>query len=176
MKMADGGFRPAFNVQFATATKGQLIAAVAIGNVGSDQGRLAPMTEQLAAPYGKAPGEMLVDGGFAKLADIEAVSASGETTVYAPVPKPRDPQRDRHAPLASDTPKVAAWRGRMATPQPKTICKDRAATAECVNALARNRGLQRSLVRGMAKAKAVALWFALAHNLARITSLRAATA
>jgi hypothetical protein len=64
----------------------------------------------------------------------------------------------------------------MATPQAKTIYKDRAATAECVNALARNRGLQRFLVRGMAKAKAVALWFALAHNLARITSLRAATA
>ena len=176
MKMADGGFRPAFNVQFATATKGQLIAAVAIGNVGSDQGRLAPMAEQLAACYGKPPGEMLVDGGFAKLADIEAVSASGETTVYAPVPKPRDPERNRHAPLASDTPKVAAWRGRMATPQAKTIYKDRAATAECINALARNRGLQRFPVRGMAKAKAIALWFALAHNLARITSLRAATA
>jgi hypothetical protein len=37
-----------------------LIAAVAIGNVGSDQGRLAPMVEQLAARYGKPPGEMLV--------------------------------------------------------------------------------------------------------------------
>src|SRR6202040_1658448 len=32
MKMADGGFRPAFNVQFATATDSQLLAAVAIGN------------------------------------------------------------------------------------------------------------------------------------------------
>ena len=124
----------------------------------------------------KPPSTSISPGGFAKLADIEAVSASGETTVYAPVPKPRDPQRDRHAPVASDTPKVAAWRGRMATPQAKTIYKDRAATAECINALARNRGLQRFPVRGMAKAKAIALWFALAHNLARITSLRAATA
>jgi transposase len=176
MKMADGGFRPAFNVQFATATEGQLIAAVAIGNVGSDQGQLAPMVERLATRYGKPPGEMLVDGGFTKLADIEAVSAGGETTVYAPVPKPRDPQRDPHTPLPNDSAKVAAWRSRMATPQAKTIYKERAATAECVNALARNRGLQRFLVRGLAKAKAVALWFALAHNLARITSLRAATA
>jgi len=176
MKMADGGFRPAFNVQFATATESQLIAAVAIGNIGSDQGQLAPMVAQLAERYGKPPSEILVDGGFTKLADIETVSASGQTTVYAPVAKPRDPQRDPHAPLPSDTPKVAVWRGRMATPEAKAIYKHRAATAECVNALARNRGLQRFLVRGLLKAKAVALWFALAHNLARIISLRTATA
>jgi transposase len=176
MKMADGGFRPAFNVQFATDTDSQLIAAVAIGNVGSDQGQLAPMVEQLTARYGKPPGAMLVDGGFTKLADIEAVSASGETTIYAPVTKPRDPGRDPHAPRAGDSAAVAAWRGRMATAEAKTIYKDRAATAECVNALARNRGLQRFLVRGLIKAKAVALWFALAHNLARTLSLRVATA
>ncbi len=176
MKMADGGFRPAFNVQFATATDSQLIAAVAIGNVGSDQGQLAPMVEQLGTRYGRQPREMLVDGGFTKLADIEAVSASGETTIYAPVMQPRDPERDPHAPRPGDTPRVAAWRGRMATVAAKTIYKERAATAECVNALARNRGLQRFLVRGLAKAKAVALWFALAHNLARTISLRLATA
>ena len=176
MKMADGGFRPAFNVQFATATDSQLIAAVAIGNIGSDQGQLVPMVAQLAERYGQPPSEILVDGGFTKLADIETVSASGQTTVYAPVAKPRDPQRDPHAPLPSDTPKVAVWRGRMATPEAKAIYKHRAATAECVNALARNRGLQRFLVRGLLKAKAVALWFALAHNLARIISLRTATA
>jgi hypothetical protein len=55
MKMANGGFRPAFNVQFATGTASQLIAAVAIGNVGRDQGRLAPMVEQLAERYGRRP-------------------------------------------------------------------------------------------------------------------------
>ncbi len=176
MKMADGGFRPAFNVQFATATDSQLIAAVAIGNVGSDQGQLAPMVEQLAARYGKPPRAMLVDGGFTKLADIEAVEAGGETTVYAPVTKPRDPGRDPHAPRPGDSATIAAWRGRMATAAAKTIYKDRAATAECVNALARNRGLQRFLVRGLAKAKTVALWFALAHNLARTLSLRTAAA
>jgi len=176
MKMADGGFRPAFNVQFATATSSQLIAAVAIGNVGSDQGQLAPMVAQLAARYGAPPREMLVDGGFTKLADIEAVEAGGETTLYAPVTKPRDPERDPHAPRPGDTPRVAAWRRRMATPQAAAIYKDRAATAECVNALARNRGLQRFLVRGLSKAKAVALWFALAHNLARSISLATATA
>lgn len=175
MKMGDGGFRPAFNVQFATATSSQLIAAVSIGNVGSDQGQLAPMVEQLGERYGQRPSEILVDGGFTKLADIEAVSATGETTVYAPVTKPRDPNRDPHAPRLGDPPGVIAWRARMATPDAQTIYKDRAATAECVNALARNRGLQRFLVRGLDKAKAVALWFALAHNLMRSLSLSTVT-
>jgi transposase len=175
MKMGDGGFRPAFNVQFATATSSQLIAAVSIGNIGSDQGQLAPMVEQLGERYGQRPSEILVDGGFTKLADIEAVSATGETTVYAPVSKPRDPNRDPHAPRLGDPPGVIAWRARMATPDAQTIYKDRAATAECVNALARNRGLQRFLVRGLDKAKAVALWFALAHNLMRSLSLSTVT-
>jgi len=174
MKMADGGFRPAFNVQYATDTSSQLIAGVAVGNVGSDQGQMGPMVEQLVERYGSRPTEILVDGGFTKLADIQAVSESGETTVYAPVTKPRDPERDPHAPLEKDPPHVADWRVRMGTPAAKEIYKDRAATAECVNALARNRGFQRFAVRGLVKARAVALLFALAHNLMRAQSLACA--
>jgi transposase len=173
MKMADGGFRPAFNVQFATETASQMIAGVAVGNVGSDQGQMGSMVEQLVERYGRAPTEMLVDGGFTKLADIEAVSAAGETIVYAPVTKPRDPTRDPHKARDTDPPKVAEWRVRMGTPDAKAIYKDRAATAECVNALARNRGLQRFTVRGLVKARAVALLYALAHNMMRASSLAA---
>ena len=50
------------------------------------------------------------------------------------------------------------------------------ATAECSNAHARNRGLQQFPVRGLRKVKAVALWYALAHNLIRTVALRAAVA
>ena len=64
----------------------------------------------------------------------------------------------------------------MATPEAKEIYKQRASTAECVNALARNRGLQRFNVRGLAKARAIVLWYVLAHNLMRAVSLRAARA
>ena len=64
----------------------------------------------------------------------------------------------------------------MASAEAQAIYKDRAATAECVNALARNRGLRQLLVRGVAKVKAVALWYAIAHNLLRAVSLRAALA
>ena len=164
MKMPDGGFRPAFNLGFASDPRSTMIAAVTLDNSGSDKGQLRPMSEWLAAAYGQRPGEHLVDGGFAKLADIEALAATG-VVVFAPVPKPRDAARDPHAPRDGDGPGVAAWRQRMGSEAAKAVYKERAATAECVNAQCRNRGLLRFLVRGLKKAKAVGLWHALAHNM-----------
>ena len=77
-------------------------------------------------------------------------------------------------PKPGDSPAVADWRARMASEEAKAIYKDRAATAECVNAQARNRGLYQLRVRGKLKAKAIALWHALAHNMMRAVSLRVA--
>jgi transposase len=173
MKMGDGGFRPAFNVQLATTTDSQIITGVEVTNSGGDQGQLAPMIEQHQQRYGRVPDEALVDGGFAKKEDIEKVEQGG-TTVYAPVQKSKDPQRDPHTPRDDDSPEVAAWRQRMASQEAKAIYRQRAATAECVNALARNRGLQWFLVRGLRKVKGVALLYALVHNLMRAVTLRAA--
>ena len=62
--------------------------------------------------------------------------------------------------------------GPMATEEAKEIYKERASTAECVNAVARNRGLQQFRVRGQRKVKAVLLWYALAHNMMRGLALR----
>ena len=53
----------------------------------------------------------------------------------------------------------------------KEIYRERAATAECVNAIARNRGLRQIRVRGLGKARAVLLLFALAHNMMRTATL-----
>jgi transposase len=164
MKMPDGGFRPAFNLGVASDPRSTMIAAVTLDNTGSDKGQLRPMSDQLAAVYGQRPGEHLVDGGFTKLADIEALAAAG-VVVFAPVPKPRDAARDPHAPRDGDGPGVAAWRQRMGSEAAKAVYKERAATAECVNAQCRNRGLLRFLVRGIEKARTVGLWHALAHNM-----------
>ncbi len=175
MKMADGGYRPAYNVQFATDTQTQIITGVDVTNSGGDQGKLAPMVAQHQERYSRTPDEMLVDGGFVKKDDITEVSApQGTTTVYAPVQVSKDPERDPHTPRADDSPAVADWRQRMATAEAKEIYKDRAATAECVNALARNRGLYQVRVRGSPKVRAVVLWYVLAHNLMRMAALRAA--
>jgi hypothetical protein len=53
MKMADGGFRPAYNVQFASDTQSGAVAGVAIDSNGSDMGKMAPMNEALAENYGE---------------------------------------------------------------------------------------------------------------------------
>ena len=182
MKMGDGGFRPAYNTQFATDCDSQVIIGVDVVSIGSDMGQLAPMVEQVQKRCECTPDEWLVDGGYAKHEQIDAVS--GKTTVYAPVPEARSKKKtradgddkpgkttDKYAPKASDSTAVAEWRGRMSTDDAQEIYKLRAATAECVNAQARNRGLVLLPVRGRAKVKCVALWFALAHNLMRMAKL-----
>jgi len=177
MKMGDGGFRPAFNVQFATTCEEQVIVGVAVVNAGSDMAQLAPMVEQVEQRLGQSPGQWLVDGGFPAHEQIDAVAH--RTEVYAPVPEPRpkkdaqgnEVQHDKHEPKPADSDAVAQWRQRMAQPEAQEIYKQRAATAECVNAQARNRGLLRMPVRGLARVRSVVGLFALAHNLMRIATL-----
>lgn len=175
MKMADGGFRPAYNIEFSSTCSTQVIAGVDVTTVGSDMGQITPMNEQIHDRHAVYPREALVDGGFVKHQDIEAAAAQG-CQVYAPVPEPKDPQQDRYAPHDGDSVPIIAWRQRMATAEAQAIYKERAATAECVNAQARNRGLVRLLVRGVQKVRAVALWYAIAHNLVCGVRLRARAA
>jgi transposase len=170
MKMADGGFRPAYNVQFSTTTDSQIIVGVEVNNCGSDLGQLSPMLDQVQHRYEQCPAEWLADGGFARNADIEDAHRRG-ITVYAPVRHPRDSSRDPHVALPDDSEAIVQWRQRMGSEAAKEIYKQRAATAECVNAIARARGLTQFLVRGLNKVKAVALWYALAHNLMRTVTL-----
>ena len=170
MKMADGGYRPAYNVQFSTTTDKQVIVGVDVINIGSDQGQLSPMLEQVEQRYDERPAQCLVDGGYTRHDDIEDADGRG-TTVYAPVPKPKDSRRDPYVALPGDSQAIAQWRERMGTDAAKAIYNQRAATAECVNAIARGRGLTQFLVRGLSKVKAVALWYAIAHNMMRAVTL-----
>ncbi len=170
MKMADGGFRPAFNAQLAVDTVTLIITGVDLINSGSDMNQMSPMHAQHEARYARVPDEWLTDGGFARHSDIEQLEARG-TQVFAPVVAPRNKDSDRYAPRASDTQALAQWRQRMGSDAGKLIYKERAASIECTNAHLRNRGLRQFNVRGLAKARAVLLWHALAHNLKRMMSL-----
>jgi transposase len=167
MKMGDGGFRPAYNVQLATDVDSRVIVGVGVTNVGSDAGQMEPMLNDVEQRTGGKPDEHLVDGGFAKLDAIEKAGAAG-VTVYAPVPAPRKEGIDPHQPKPGDSAAVAAWRQRMGTSEAKEIYKQRAATAETVNADLRTwRGLDRFRVRGRDKVLSVVLWSAITYNLMR---------
>ena len=176
MKMADGGFRPGLNTQFSTDTKSQIVVGVEVDNCANDFSHLEPMLEQLEGRYGVRVPEALVDGGYSALPEIDAVTDKG-TVIYAPtrVKKPtKNPEiANPHLRRPKDSKAVGDWRVRMGTAEAKAIYKERASTSECVNALARNRGLRQYCVRGIAKVKSVMLWFALTHNLLRAASLRA---
>ena len=140
MKMPDGGFRPAFNLGFASDPRSTMVAAVTLDNSGSDKGQLRPMSERLAVTYGQRPGEHLVDGGFAKLADIEALATAG-VAVFAPVPKPREAARDPHAHGRATDPVwrtgASGWAARRprrstrSAPPPPNASTPSAATAAC---------------------------------------------
>lgn len=175
MKMADGGFRPAFNAQLAVDAETQLIAAVAITNSGSDMGQMSPMHRDLQQRYGTTPEHWLADGGFTKLQAIDELSARGTQPVVPP-PRSRNPDIDSLAPKDTDSPAQAQWRAFMASAQAKKLYIQRGASVECANAQLRRRGLNRFNVCGMAKARAVLLWHALAHNLMRMRSLNIAFA
>jgi transposase len=168
MKMADGGFRPAYNVQLATDASSGCIVGVDVTNHGTDQPHVAPMLDQIEQRTGTTPKEFLVDGGYVTAKNIEVVSERG-AKVYAPPPKPRKSDIDPTAPKRGDSPPVAAWRRRMGTESAKRIYVQRGAVAERTNAdLRLHRGLDRLNVRGLAKVKSVVLFAALTFNVLRM--------
>lgn len=116
MKMAAGGFRPAYNAQLASDCEAQVIVGVAVVTAGADMAPLEPMVDQVQQRCGRLPGQWLVDGGYPAHEQLEAVA--DRTEVYAPVPEPRPKkdeqgqhvEQDKHEPVGirSDHPSVSA--------------------------------------------------------------------
>jgi transposase len=167
MKMADGGFRPAYNMQLVSEPTTQVIVAVDVETSGSDRGLARPTIEALRTS-GQSPSDYLVDGGFTKNSDIEWAHASG-TRLWCP-PGQSKHGSDPYAPKQDDSAGVADWRKRMASEAGKQMYRRRA-QHECINAGARRMGLVQLTVRGKAKARTVLQWFALAHNMLRSFAL-----
>lgn len=166
MKMGDGGFRPAYNVQFATDVQSKVVVGVDVTNAGTDGGQMQPMIDQIVQRYGRRPAEYLADGGFSKLSDITQMESQG-IAVYLPIMEEDQKRKvglDPFGPTKGDTPEVISWRKRMGQPESQAIYRERASSAELTNAGCRNRGLWQFVVRGLKKVKAVVLWHALANN------------
>jgi transposase len=169
MKMADGGFRPAYNIHLATDTASRVIVAVEVDNRGTDQHAMVPLAAQIERRFERRPAEWLADGGCTSLENIDAMSERG-CKVFSPL---RQRRTGRHPaeirPTDSDA--VREWRERMNTEQAKSVYKQRAATAEWVNARCRAQGLVQLLVRGTRKVLSVALLHAIANNFTREVAL-----
>ena len=173
MKMADGGFRTAYNVQFATDLDALVVVGVETINAGNDNGQLGAMQQQLKADYAVAAKVCYVDGGFVTNEDIEASARAG-TTLYAPIKsekKQLEKGRDPYVRKQGESDEVAAWRQRMSTPEGKAEYRNRGKT-EWSNAQARRSGLYKVRVRGLQKVNTVVLWFVLMMTLMRGAKLR----
>ena len=167
MKMANGGFNPAVNVQLAADTQSRAIVGVEVSNQGYDAAGLTePMRQQVEQRSGGKVEQHLVDGGYLRMQDIEDAESQG-VELFVPHKPARNKSNRGHElePKRGDSEAVLAWKERMASEQGKEIYKQRAATSETVNAdLRTHRGLSQILVRGLDKSKCVVLWCALAYN------------
>ncbi len=165
MKMGDGGFRPGYNVQLATAGSPmggpRTIVGVRVTNVGSDMGSVTPMLDEIERRTGQLPPTLMADANHAKHECIRECDARGVEALIS-VPS----RSEKAGPKSDRDPVVAAWRERMNTDEAKTTFRARASLCELSNAhLKHHHGMAQVLVRGTAKVLCVALLCALSANL-----------
>ena len=168
MKMANGGFNPAVNVQLATDTESRAIVGVAVSNEGQDAAKLSePMRQQVEKRTEGKVEQHLIDGGYLLLEDIEKAHQQGVALFVPPKPARKEANRGHELdPKPGDSEAILAWKKRMGSEEGKEIYKQRGSTSEPVNGeLRTSRGLTQILVRGLDKDKCVVLWCALAYNL-----------
>lgn len=168
MKMGDGGFRLAYNIQFATSVNKKVILGVSVGNT-LDPGTLVPMMQQVEETLKKMecsmPSMWLVDSAYANNADMEqAENYFPNTTIYS-TPTTVQKSVDPFEPRKNDKPAMAALRRRMKCDEAKTIYKQRGSTAEFSNAVTKTKGMREFLVRGIEKVTNMALLYAVTHNM-----------
>jgi transposase len=169
IKMADGGFRPAYNMQVASVAGKQIVVAVDVSTSSSDRGLARPMLEKINATYATLPKHYLIDGGFTKNEDIEWAHGVN-VAMYCP-PVINKHNTDPFAPRDNDGRGVSAWRQRMNSDAGKATYRQRS-VHECINARGRKFGLVQLTVRGWAKALSELTLVALVNNILQGDRLR----
>lgn len=166
MKMACGGFRPAYNVQFATTNKGKAIVGVEVTKNGSDQKQTLGMIDQVESRFGIVPDKWLQDAGYENQTELNKVGEKYKNCkIYMPVKLTTKNENNPHERLPKDSEITGEWRERMGTEDAKNLYQERSSTAEFVNAQSRNKGLQQFVVRGTKKVTCVAFLYAIVQNM-----------
>ena len=181
MRFPDRAVRPAYNAQIAATPKEGIIVSVEMTDRRNDAGLAVPMVDDIVRRYGEAPANLLVDTHYATSDDIAALASRDvdPVLVFAPPPTERDDVKpetlaNRGKSRAREAETVKAWRARR-TASGQERYRDRK-LIERINAHLKNHGFGFLPVRGLIKAKAVALWHALANNLMAAYRLQAKAA
>ena len=179
MRFPDGAVRPAYNAQIAAAPKEGVIVSIEVTDRRNDAGLAGPMVDDIARRYGRTPDRLLVDTSYATSEDIVALAAhaAGPVSVYTPPPNEKETRSSRPRwrggsesgrknPFASRR-GGSAWRAKRA--RLSMLC---ASASSGSTPTARTMAFGFLAVRGLIKAKAHALWHALANNLVAAHRLR----
>ena len=170
MKQGDGGFRIGYNVQTVTDAAHGLVVSTDVIAQGNDSGQLAVQLRKVKQEQGVLPEEVLLDSGYATLADIEQVEQAGTRVVMPPRDTKKDLKagRDPYAKKKGDSVVLAAWRQRMGSEAAQQLYKQRSGLAEIIHARMEQRKWLRFRLRGQQKVATEGLWQALAHNVSRL--------
>jgi transposase len=171
MKMANGGFNPAYNAQFCTDTQSNLIVGLQLSQQGNDTGLASPMLAEVQTNYGLMPAEAVLDSGYFSQDEIVTLCDLG-CTPFVAIPDKGATPKSRYQPKKNDPPQVADCRLHMGTPEGREKLKIRGAVAELVHAVLDQCNLARVQVRSLKKVRTVLLWFVLVHNWMRERLLR----
>jgi transposase len=174
MKMGDGGFRPAYNIQLAVAGKEtggpRTIVGIQVTNVGSDMGSLTPMANDVEARTGQLPGAVIADTNHFKRADMRAMEERGIHPIVPP-PRPRPTTATGEQRISVDD-----WRKAQMSPEDQQIYRRRASLSELANAVLKgtyrlDRLLVRTLPRVTSTILLYSLCFTLHQNLKKLTGM-----
>lgn len=174
MKMGDGGYRLAYNVQLATGLDSRVIYGVDVVTTldpGTSPRMMAKVHSRLAKLNMLPPKNWVCDAAYSGSDDINTVAKLfPNCRYYAPpqVNKGIDPKKYRK----TDSEAIKNWRDMIGTDETKEIYKKRCSTAEFSNAQLKNFGLSEFLVRNIEKVKGMAILHAIAQNVSRFFNLK----
>lgn len=165
MKMGDGGFRPAYNVQFAVAGSEQggprTIVGVQLTNLGSDMGSLTPMADDVEKRTGERPKKVLADTGHFNLKDMAECKKKGTTPI---VPPPRPRKKDGQS--EKDRLTVDEWRDAKMSVGDRSLYKRRPSLSELANAALKGTYRMDQLrVRGLPRVMSTILLYSLCFDI-----------
>lgn len=174
MKMGDGGFRMAYNVQFATGMDSRVIFGVDVVST-LDPGTAVPMMAKVHSKLKKlgmaAVRHWIGDGAYSGKEDVNLAAELFPNCKYYAPPQGYKNQSEAKKHRRNDSEAVKKWRDMIDSPEIEEIYKRRSSTAEFSNAQVKNFGFKQFLVRGLVKAKGQAFLHAIAQNISRYFDL-----
>lgn len=173
MKMGDGGYRLAYNIQFATGLDSRVIYGVDAVNTldpGTAPRLMAQVHERLQSLNMSKIKKWIADAAYSAKNDLITIAHLFPNCLYFAPPKPRkgiDPKNH----LKNDHEAVTNWRNLIGSNEIKELYKKRCSTAEFSNMHVKNQGLTEFSVRGLIKVKGMAFLHAISMNISRFLNL-----